>query len=70
MAQTTPDASFGPVFVVSRSAVSAHPVVYTVIRTYIESKSLVSIKKNEQKRKKKLTYGPNDASDVVWAPFH
>ena len=64
MAQTTRLTLFGPLFIDS-----AHPVAYIVIRTYIESKSLVSIKKNKQKRKNKLTYGPNDASGVVWARF-
>ena len=65
MAQTTCLASFGPVFVVS-----AQSITNLVIRTYIHSRTFVSIKKKQRKMKKKLTYGPNDVRRVVWARFH
>ena len=65
MAQTTSDALFGPVFIVP-----AQSIMYLVIRTYIYNKTFVSIKKKRRKmKKKKLTYGPNDARRVVWARF-
>ena len=47
MAQTTPNASFGPVFVDP-----AQSVAYFVIKTYRYSKHLVSI---EKEKKEKLT---------------
>ena len=59
MAQMTRLTSFGPVFVVP-----AQSIMYLVIRTYIYSRAFVNI---EGKRKKKLTYGPNDTSGIVWA---
>ena len=64
MAQTTRLASFGPVFVVP-----ARSIMYLIIRTYIYNRTFVSIKKKRRKINEKLIYGPNDASDVVWARF-
>ena len=55
-------ASFGPVFIVA-----GFPVTYFVISLYETS---VSTKKTRGIYKKKLTYGPNDSSGVVWACFH
>ena len=66
MAQTTCLVLFGPVFIVP-----AQFITDLVIRTYIHSRTFVSIKKKTKKNeKKKLTYGPNNVSDVVWACFH
>ena len=64
MAQTMCLASFGPVFVVP-----AQSITDLVIRTYIHSRTFVSIKKKRRKIEKKLTYGPNDVRRVVWACF-
>ena len=44
-------ALFGPIFVVP-----AQSVLYFVVITYRYSKNLVSIEKNEEKKRKKLTY--------------
>jgi hypothetical protein len=62
MAQTTPDASFGPVLVIS-----VLPNAYFVDYSCRYYKTLVSIYKKRKKFKKKLTYGPNDARCVIWA---
>ena len=50
MAQTTPNASFGPVFVDP-----AQSVAYFVIKTYRYSKNFVSIEKKTKEKKEKLT---------------
>ena len=63
-AQTTRLASFGPVF-----AVPVQSIMYLVIRTYIYNRTFVSIKKKTKKNEKKITYGPNDVSGIVWARF-
>ena len=47
MAQTTPDASFGPVFIVS-----VHPVVYFIFKPLDTVSLLDNMKKNERKQKK------------------
>ena len=57
MAQTTHLASFGPV-----------TLVLTILLRYFiiySNKELVS----KEKRRKKLTNGPNDAFNVVWARY-
>ena len=56
--QTTLDASFGPVFVTT----AYHPTLRHISCRF----RLVSIKED----KKKHTYGPNNASRIVWACFH
>ena len=48
MAQTTSDVSFGPVFIVP-----AQSITYLVIRTYIYSRTLVSIQKKMKEKEKK-----------------
>ena len=53
MAQTTSDASFGPIFVVP-----AQSIMYLVIRTYIYSRAFVSIEKKQRKKKKKTHLWP------------
>jgi hypothetical protein len=60
MTQTTPDASFGPVLVVS-----AFLLRISLITIY---KMFVSKEKSEEK-KEKPTNDPNDARRVVWARF-
>ena len=63
MAQTTRLASFGPVLIVSIVLVA-----YFVYYKCIYYKILVSIfNKKTKEILKKLTYGPNDASGIVWA---
>ena len=62
MAQTTRLASFGPVF-----AVPVQSVAYLVTSTCIYNKCIVSTKEKTKEKRKKLTYGPNDARRVVWA---
>ena len=63
MAQTTQDASFGPVFVV---AILPKPQrrVFRRFRAIYTIKHKFSINKT---RKKNLLNGPNDAGRVVWA---
>ena len=60
MAQTTPDASFGPVYVV---ATFHHPhVVYYNLNKLINSYKM-------QKKKKTLTNGPNGRVSHCLGPF-
>ena len=49
MAQTTPDASFGPVFVIS-----VHPVVYFIFKP-LDTVSLLDNMKKTKENRKKLT---------------
>ena len=53
MAQTTPNASFGPVFVDP-----AQSVAYFVIKTYRYSKNLVSIEKKNERKEREAHLGP------------
>jgi uncharacterized protein YciI len=61
----TLDASFGPVFTTTALYFFSRPVNLYEILSVIKKHSLVLKKCKEQK--KVLTYGPNDASGVVWA---
>ena len=65
MAQTTHDASYGPVFVV---AILPKPQrrIFRRFRAIYTIKHKFSINKT---RKKNLLNGPNDAERVVWARF-
>ena len=53
MAQTTPDASFGPVFVVS-----VHPVVYFIFKPLDTVSLLDNMKKKNERKQKKTHLGP------------
>ena len=53
MAQTTPNASFGPVFIDP-----AQSVAYFVIKTYRYSKNLVSIEKKNERKEREAHLGP------------
>ena len=68
MAQTTQDASFGPVFVVAVVAILPKPQrrVFRRFRAIYTIKHKFSINKT---RKKNLLNGPNDAECIVWARF-
>ena len=62
MAQTTRNASFGPVLLVVASSVS--------IRSTVAPRVLVDkneLEKKHNKKKKIRTNGPNDANRIVWA---
>ena len=65
MAQTTQDASFGPVFLI---ATQPNPPRH--FKTWMEpkynKKCYLVLKKREDK-KKTCTFGPNDVSCIVWA---
>ena len=68
MAQTTEDASFGPVFVVAVVAILPKPQhrVFRRFRAIYTIKHKFSINKT---RKKNLLNGPNNTERVVWAHF-
>ena len=68
MAQTTQDASFGPVFVIAVVAILPKPQrrVFRRFRAIYTIKHKFSINKT---RKKNLLNGPNDAERIVRARF-
>jgi hypothetical protein len=71
MAQTTRLASFGLVFDISSRFSTFLPFscrVFRILEPIYVKKKMVS-KKNARKEKRKLTYGQNDVSGVVWARF-
>ena len=61
MAQMMPDTSFGPIFIIATL-----PIVYVVDYNYICYKHQLA---SQKKKRRKLTYGPNDDRHVVWARF-
>ena len=64
MAQTMHLALFGPVFVAA-----SPPVVCFIDYHYIYTINVSWLQKMKKEKKKKLTYGPNNARCVVWAHF-
>ena len=64
MAQTMHLALFGPIFVAA-----APPVMCFIDYHYIYTINVSWLQKNEERKKKKLTYGPNNARCFVWACF-
>ena len=68
MAQTTRFASFGPILVITTHSNPIRRLEQSIkcIRTCNKYNILV---KTLKKKKKRLTYGPNDMFCVVWARF-
>ena len=64
MAQTTHLALFGPIFVAA-----APPIMCFIDYHYIYTINISGLQKNEERKKKTITYGPNNARCVVWACF-
>ena len=62
MAQTMPDALFGPIFVTA-----APPITYFIDYNYICYKYKLVFQK--KKKEEKLTYGPNDDRHICLGPF-
>ena len=65
MAQTTQNASFGPVLIIS-----AHTNRHCRVKSYIKLKYYYLVEKNTIFISKTRTYGPNDAKRIVRAHSH
>ena len=58
------DVLFGPVFVAATPPIACfidYHYIYTINISWLQKK---------MKKEKKITYGPNNASGIVWARFH
>ena len=74
MAQSTPDASFGPFFLTWQWACKVGNLrecwLFVVEKVEIKAKYISQTKKVSKRNKKNTYYnGPNDARRVVWAFF-
>ena len=64
MAQTTQNASFGPIFLIAAQLNPPHR-----LRTWIEPKKNKKNKLNMKEKKDHIPMAQNDAKHVVWARF-
>ena len=64
----TPDMSFGPV----SSLLLVFLFLFLVLISYVNTKKEIIQKlvtEKDERKKKKLTYGPNNTSGIIWAHF-